>query len=143
MHRARSEMDALMQATVELADQALKPDDSQNEDYLLQGKSNLILFNDIDHGPHLQKMFAMFESKRDMLKLLDRCIQSEDIQVFIGREAGLEGMGDCSIISSPYFVNGEILGVLGVIGPTRMQYSKVISLVDITAKLLGTSLDAK
>ena len=78
-----------------------------------------------------------------MLQLLDRCIQSEDIQVFVGREAGLEGLGDCSIITSPYIVDDKILGVLGVIGPTRMQYNKMISLVDITAKLLSSALNQK
>jgi len=143
MHQTRSQMDELMKATVELADQAMKPDNYHDEDYLLQGKSNLIRFNDLDHSQHLHQMFDMFESKRDMLQLLDRCIQSEDIQVFIGREAGLEGMGDCSIITSPYSVDGNILGVLGVIGPTRMQYNKMISLVDVTAKLLGSALNAK
>ena len=143
MHQTRSQMDELMKATVELADQAMKPDNHHDEDYLLQGKSNLIRFNDLDHSQHLHQMFDMFESKRDMLQLLDRCIQSEDIQVFIGREAGLEGMGDCSIITSPYSVDGNILGVLGVIGPTRMQYNKMISLVDVTAKLLGSALNAK
>jgi len=143
MHQTRNEMDELMKATVELADRALKPDDSHNEDYLLQGKSNLIRFNDTDHSQNLQQVFELFESKRDMLQLLDRCIQSEDIQVFIGGEAGLEGMGDCSIITSPYSVDGKILGVLGVIGPTRMEYNKMISLVDVTARLLGTALDPK
>ena len=141
MHQARSEMDGMMKAAVELADRALKPDEDHNEDYLVQGKSNLIRFNDLDRSQHLQQTFDMFESKRDMLQLLDRCIQSEDVQVFIGREAGLEGMGDCSIITSPYSVDGKILGVLGVIGPTRMEYNKMISLVDITAKLLGSALN--
>jgi len=143
MHQTRNTMDELMKATVELADRALKPDTSHDEDYLLQGKSNLIRFNDPDHSQNLQQVFELFESKRDMLQLLDRCIQSEDIQVFIGGEAGLEGMGDCSIITSPYSVDGKILGVLGVIGPTRMQYNKMISLVDVTARLLGSALDPK
>ena len=75
-----------------------------------------------------------------MLGLLDRCIKAEDIQVFIGREAGFEAMGDCSVITAPYAVEGEILGVLGVIGPTRMQYDKIISIVDVTAKLLSSVL---
>ena len=142
MHQTRSEMDVMMKAAVDLADRALKPD-HHDEEYLLQGKSNLIRFDELDQGKKLHQMFDMFESKRDMLQLLDRCIQSEDIQVFIGREAGLDGLGDCSIITSPYSVDGNILGVLGVIGPTRMQYSKMISLVDVTAKLLGSALEAK
>lgn len=143
MHDTRNQMDAMMKAAVELADQALKPDNQHDEEYLLQGKSNLIRFNDLDDSRQLHQMFDMFESKRDMLQLLDRCIQAEDIQVFIGREAGLDGLGDCSIITSPYSVDGNILGVLGVIGPTRMQYSKMISLVDVTAKLLSSALQSK
>ena len=143
MHKARSEVDEMMRATVDLADRALKPVGNDDEEYVLQGQANLIRFNELEHSKNLHQMFDMFESKRDMVQLLDRCIQSEDIQVFIGGEAGLEGLGDCSIITSPYSVDGKILGVLGVIGPTRMEYNKMISLVDVTARLLGNALDAK
>jgi len=143
LHHTRTQVDDLMKAAVDIADQALKPNSTQDEDFKLQGQTNLIRFNEQDHAKSLPQLFEMFESKRDMLGLLDRCIQAEDIQVFIGREAGLEGLGDFSIVTAPYVVNNEILGVLGVIGPTRMQYNKVISLVDVTARLLGTALDSK
>ncbi|MDH5485131.1 MAG: heat-inducible transcriptional repressor HrcA [Gammaproteobacteria bacterium] len=142
LHQARSDVDDLMKSAVELADRALQPDAS-NDDYMLQGQTNLVRYNELDHGVKLQQLFDTFESKRDMLSLLDRCIRAEDIQVFIGREAGLQGLGDCSVITSPYSVDGEILGVLGVIGPTRMAYNKVIPMVDITARLLGLALKAK
>lgn len=143
MQKAREQVDDLMKAAVELADQAFQRSGQHDEDYVVQGKSNLIRFNELDRARSLQQMFDVFESKRDMLGLLDRCIQAEDIQVFIGREVGLEGFGDCSIITAPYSIEGETLGVLGVIGPTRMQYDKVISLVDVTAKLLSSALDSK
>lgn len=143
LNSARSQVDDLMRAAVELADQALRPTGVHQADYRLQGQTNLIRFNELDNARQLQQLFDMFESKREMLSLLDRCIQAEDIQVFIGREAGFEGLGDCSIITAPYSVNGEVLGVLGVIGPTRMQYNKVISIVDITAQLLGSALNPK
>jgi heat-inducible transcriptional repressor len=140
MHQARTQVDSMMKAAVELADQALNVKQGDSEPYVLHGKSNLIRFDELDNAQKLQKLFAMFESRRDMLSLLDRCIQAEDIQVFIGREAGLDVLGDCSVITAPYTAGGETLGVLGVIGPTRMQYDKVISIVDVTARLLGSAL---
>jgi len=139
LHTARTQVDELMSAAVELADQALKPD-QDNEAYRLQGQANLIRFNEADNASQLQNLFQLFQSKRDMLGLLDRCIQADDTQVFIGTEAGLEGLDDFTVISAPYGNNGNTLGVLGVIGPTRMEYSKVISTVDITARLLSLAL---
>ena len=141
LHAAKNQVDELMKAAVELADQALDTVQGREDAYRLQGQTNLIRFNELDNAQRLQQLFEMFESKRDMLSLLDRCIQAEDIQVFIGREAGLDGLGDCSVITAPYTIDGEVLGVLGVIGPTRMEYSKVISIVDVTAKMLSSALD--
>ncbi|MDH5471325.1 MAG: heat-inducible transcriptional repressor HrcA [Gammaproteobacteria bacterium] len=143
LQNARSQVDDLMRATVEIADQVLRPSGEEQSDYRLQGKTNLIRFNELENTLKLQKIFNTFENKRDMLSLLDRCIQAEDIQVFIGREAGLEEFGDCSIITAPYSVDGSTIGVLGVIGPTRMQYSNIISVVDVTARLLGSALNPK
>lgn len=140
MQQARSQVDRMMQAALDLANQALDVNPS-DEPYVLHGETNLIHFNELDNARKLQQLFTMFESKRDMLSLLDRCIQAEDIQVFIGREAGLEGLGDCSVITAPYTAGGQTLGVLGVIGPTRMQYNKIISIVDVTARLLGSALE--
>ncbi len=139
LHTARNNVDKMMAAAVELADQALKPGED-NETYRLHGESNLIRFNEMDNTHQLQQLFQVFQNKREMLGLLDRCIQAEDTQVFIGAEAGLEGLEDYTVISAPYGSQDNILGVLGVIGPTRMEYSKVISTVDITARLLSMAL---
>jgi heat-inducible transcriptional repressor len=86
-------------------------------------------------------MLETFEHKRDMLGLLDRCIQGEGVKIFIGHEVGIEGLGDCSVITAPYKVEGELVGVLGVIGPTRINYDKIIPVVDVTARLLSEALD--
>ena len=140
LSQARSDMDELMTSAVDIATQALQPE-QPDEDYLLQGQNNLIRFNELDNAQKLQQLFDVFESRRSMLGLLDRCIQAEDVQVFIGREAGLDDFESCSVISSPYTLDGEVLGVLGVIGPTRMQYNRVIPLVDVTARLLSAALN--
>jgi len=142
LQKARSQVDEMMAAAVALADQAMQPDE-QTEPYRLQGQANLIRFDEADNANQLQQLFQVFQSKRDMLGLLDRCIQSDDMQVFIGSEAGIDGIENFSIISAPYGTKNNTLGVLGVIGPTRMEYSKIISTVDITARLLSLALGSE
>ena len=142
MQTARMQVDELMAAAVNLADQALKPDEG-DESYRLHGQSNLIQFNESDNANQLQQLFQVFQNKQDMLGLLDRCIQADDMQVFIGSEAGIEGLDDFSVISMPYGTKETTLGVLGVIGPTRMEYSKVITAVDVTARLLSLALGSE
>lgn len=139
LQMARTQVDDMMSAAVTLADQVLKPD-TESESYRLHGQSNLIRFDEADNANQLQQLFQVFQSKRDMLGLLDRCIQADDMQVFIGSEAGIEGVNDFTVISAPYGSKNNTLGVLGVIGPTRMEYSKVISTVNITARLLSLAL---
>lgn len=139
LQNARAEVDQMMAAAVELANQALKPSEV-TEPYRVHGEANLIRFNESDNASQLQQLFQAFQNKRDMLGLLDRCIQADDTQVFIGSEVGLEGLDDFTVISAPYGTGGSTLGVLGVIGPTRMEYGKIISTVDITARLLSLAL---
>lgn len=139
LQTARTQVDDMMAAAVTLADQVLTPD-NESETYRLHGQSNLIRFDEANNANQLQQLFQVFQSKRDMLGLLDRCIQADDMQVFIGSEAGIEGVDDFTVISAPYGSKDNTLGVLGVIGPTRMEYSKVISTVNITARLLSLAL---
>ena len=139
LQTARNQVDEMMAAAVALADQAMQPAED-DEPYRVQGQANLFRFDETNNANQLQQLFQVFQSKRDMLGLLDRCIQSDDMQVFIGSEAGIEGLDDFSIISAPYGSKDNTLGVLGVIGPTRMEYSKVIATVDITARLLSLAL---
>ena len=140
LHRTHDDMNALMKMTIEVAEKAMPLEADNTEPYRLQGESNLVRYQNTDTN-QLQQMLEMFHHKHDMLSLLDRCVQAEGVKIFIGKEVGIEGLGDCSVISAPYSVKGELLGVLGVIGPTRMNYDKVIPVVDVTARLLGEALN--
>ena len=106
--------------------------------YVVAGETNLI--GSPTDTEAMRKLFEAFARKRDILHLLDRCLDSTGIQLFIGDESGYEVLGDYSVVTAPYRINGRVAGVLGVIGPTRMAYQKVIPIVDVTAKLLGAAL---
>jgi heat-inducible transcriptional repressor len=88
----------------------------------------------------LRELFDAFERKRDLLELLERCSRADGIQIFIGEEAGFDVFGDFSVITAPYAQGTQSLGVLGVIGPTRMAYERVIPIVDVTARMLSAAL---
>ena len=138
---AHQDMNGIMKTAIDVAGKALGAQSAENKPYIVQGETNLIRFNDSGDTDQLQSLLEVFGRKREMLGLLDSCISAEGVKVFIGHEAGFDGLGECSVITSPYSVNGETVGVLGVIGPTRMNYDKVIPVVDMTAKLLGEALN--
>lgn len=140
LNRTRSSMDAIMKTVIDVAEKALPGFKQKDEPYIVQGKSNLVRYGDDNSRESMQHMLDMFDQKREMLSLLDRCIQAEGVKIFIGHEVGIEGIGDCSVVTAPYSVNGEVIGALGVIGPTRINYDKVIPVVDVTARLLGEAL---
>jgi heat-inducible transcriptional repressor len=116
---------------------------TQEEDLVVEGQINLMGFQDLSDVEKLKQLFETFHRKRDILHLLDRCQQAEGVQIFIGQESGYKALDDCSVVTSSYSVNGELVGVLGVVGPTRIPYDRVIPIVDITAKLLGSALTHK
>ena len=89
----------------------------------------------------LRELFEAFSRKREILALLERCTQAPGVRVFIGEESGLAPLGACTVITAPYVSHGRVLGVLGVIGPTRMAYERVIPMVQATADLLGQALN--
>ena len=90
----------------------------------------------------LRKLFDTFTAKRDLLHLLDQSMRAGGVKIFIGTESGYEALADCSVVTAPYSVDGQIVGTLGVIGPTRMAYEQVISIVDVTARLLSGALSS-
>jgi heat-inducible transcriptional repressor len=90
----------------------------------------------------LRELFEAFSRKREILALLDRCTQAPGVRVFIGDESGLASLEGCTVITAPYGVKDRVLGMLGVIGPTRMAYERVIPMVEATAELLGTALNS-
>ena len=128
----------LTQAAVEAGGQALA---EQQETYVLSGEKNLLGVSDLSSNmDNLRRLFDLFERKTSLLQLLESSSHAEGVQIFIGGESKLVPMDEMSVVTAPYEVNGRIVGTLGVIGPTRMAYERVIPIVDITAKLLSSAL---
>ena len=140
MQETREDIDAIMQTAIEVADATFSESSQARDEYRVQGEANLVRYGETADTSQLTQLLEVFDHKREILRLLDRCIQADGVKVFIGNEAGFKGLGDCSVITAPYTVKGEPLGVLGVIGPARINYNRVIPVVDVTAKLLGDAL---
>lgn len=141
MRAERVELDALMRNAVEVGGKALSSDDAQEEDYVVAGQTNLMDFRELSDVERLRRLFDAFTRKRDILHVLDRCIAADGVQIFIGQEAGGEVFDGLSLVTARYAVEDEPVGALGVIGPTRMSYDRIIPVVDVTARLLGAALD--
>jgi len=137
----RSEMERVLAAAVEISDQALASDERGSDDMLLSGQTRLMGANGLSDMDRLRELFEAFSRKREILTLLERCTKAPGVRVFIGEESGLAPLGSCTVISAPYGSQGRVLGVLGVIGPTRMAYERVIPMVQATADLLGAALN--
>ncbi|MCG8325821.1 MAG: heat-inducible transcriptional repressor HrcA [Thiotrichales bacterium] len=138
----KENVNALMQMAIEMAQKAFERGEN-NDDYVMAGHTNLMDVAELSDVEKLKKLFDSFNQKRDILHLLEQSIHASGVQIFIGEESGYEVLDECSIVTSPYEVDGRIMGVLGVIGPTRMEYQRVIPLVDITAKMLGSALNSQ
>lgn len=136
----RQYMDNLLQAAIDVANKALVPSDANHADYVIAGQNNLVNFLQTDNLERIRELLAAFTQKQEILRLLDYSLAAEGIQIFIGKESGYKALGDCSIVTSSYAVDGQLVGSLGIIGPTRMPYERVIAAVDITAKLLSAAL---
>lgn len=143
INRARETADDVMANVVQMASQVFDDTSEQDKDYLMTGQSNLMDFGDLTQLDRLKQLFQAFEEKRGILSVFDRCMNTSGIQIFIGEESGYQAFDDCSIVGAPYEVDGRVVGVLGVIGPTRMNYDRVIPIVDATARILGAALSPK
>ncbi len=134
----RSEISTLMQAAVTVSSEAIS--ETQDE-VIIAGERNLLSVSDFssDMG-HLRRAFELFEQKAQLMRLMDITGQAEGVRIFIGGESQVVPFEDLSIVSSPYEVDGKVVGTLGVIGPTRMAYDRMIQIVDITSKLVSNAL---
>ncbi|MCD2514817.1 heat-inducible transcriptional repressor HrcA [Massilia sp. G4R7] len=133
----RDDMGRLMQVAVEAGSEAM----AEGDDMIISGERNLLSVSDLSSNmSSLRQMFDMFEQKTGLMQLLDVSSKAGGVQIFIGGESKLVPMDEMSVVTAPYEVNGRIVGTLGVIGPTRMAYERVIPIVDITAKLLSNAL---
>jgi heat-inducible transcriptional repressor len=144
-HRIREElkqltanMTRLMTAALEAGSQAAS---ESSEEVVISGESNLLDSQDLSSNMvNLRKLFELFDRRTGLLQLLEISNRAQGVQIFIGGEAGVAPLDECSVITAPYEVDGRIVGTVGVIGPTRMAYERVIPIVDITAKLLSSLL---
>ncbi len=132
-------MDALMMRAVTLAQEVVEAAEG-TDDCFIAGQTNLMEFNELSSMDRLKQLFDAFNQKREILHILDRCIEASGVQIFIGGESGYDLLDDCSLVTTAYRVDDQVVGVLGVIGPTRMDYQRVIPIVDVTARLLAAAL---
>jgi heat-inducible transcriptional repressor len=144
LQQTREHLNEMMMDAIRLAQQSLAPPASADRmEYVMAGETNLMGFAELSNVEKLRRLFEAFTQQRDILHLLDQSLKADGVQIFIGQESGYTILDDCSVVTAPYTVDKEIVGVLGVIGPTRMAYERVIPIVDITAKLLGAALNSR
>ncbi|MEW8028021.1 MAG: heat-inducible transcriptional repressor HrcA [Candidatus Thiodiazotropha sp.] len=139
LNDARDHFDQVMTQALTMAGEMVNASENK-EDCVIAGQTNLMEFAELSGLEQLRKLFDAFTEKREILHLLDQFLDAEGVQIFIGEESGYQLLNGCSVVTAPYQVNEEVVGVLGVIGPTRMNYERVIPVVDITAKILGAVL---
>ncbi len=143
MDRLRDDMNQAMIDIIAAAQSAFAKGDESAADVMMSGETNLMTFAELSDIETLKRLFDAFSRKRLILGLLERSLTADGVQVFIGEESGYEVLGDLSVVTAPYRIDDDTIGVLGVIGPTRMAYDRVVPVVDITARLLGRTLNQR
>jgi heat-inducible transcriptional repressor len=138
LRELRQDMIQLMTAAVEIGNQAVS---EGSEPVVISGERNLLSVRDLSQDlSRLRQLFELFEQKSRLTQILDLSLRGEGVQVFIGGESGVSAPDEVSVVTAPYSVNGTVVGTVGVIGPTRMAYDRVVPIVDVTAKLLSSAL---
>jgi heat-inducible transcriptional repressor len=142
LQEAQQSLNSVMIDAISAAQQALQPEGGELE-YVIAGETNLMGAAQLTNVEKLRRLFEAFNEKRDFLHLLDQSLRADGVQIFIGQESGYQVLDDCSVVTAPYTEGNDVVGVIGVIGPTRMAYERVIPIVDMTAKLLGAALNSR
>ena len=138
LRELHQDMIQLMTAAVEVGNQAVS---EGSEPYVITGERNLLSVRDLSQDlSRLRQLFDLFEQKTRLAQILDLSLRGQGVQVFIGGESGVSAPDEVSVVTAPYSVNGTVVGTVGVIGPTRMAYDRVVPIVDVTAKLLSSAL---
>jgi heat-inducible transcriptional repressor len=133
----RDDIAALMSAAVDVGEGAF----AEGEHVVVAGERNLLEAQDLaSNMQQLRRLFDVFDQKTSLLHLLDVSARAEGVQIYIGGESTIVPLDECSVVTAPYEIDGQVIGTLGVIGPTRMAYERVIPIVDITARLLSNAL---
>ena len=146
--RLKSEVDVLRGEIAELMNTAVKVGteamEQEEERVVISGERNLLTVQDFSHDMgSLRRLFDLFEQKTQLMRLLDVSSRAEGVRIYIGGESQVVPFEELSIVSAPYEIDGQVVGTLGVIGPTRMAYDRMIQIVDITARLVGNALSQK
>ena len=141
LRKLKEDVNELMQAAIEMAQKAFVAPVAEDE-VVISGHTNLMGVAELSDLDKLKRIFESFNQKQDILHLLENAINAKGVQIFIGEESGYEVLDNCSIVTAPYQDEGQVLGVLGVIGPTRMDYERIIPAVDVTARILGSVLNS-
>src|SRR5687767_13376588 len=137
LHDIRQDMIQLLSAALETGGRSAEGD----QPYVISGEHKLLSVQGLSQDmQRLRQLFELFERKTSLLQILDFSLRGQGVQIFIGGESGVNAPDDVSVVSAPYKVDGEVVGTVGVIGPTRMAYDRVIPIVDITAKLVSSAL---
>jgi heat-inducible transcriptional repressor len=137
VEKLRGEIAELMQTAVQATSEAIR----EQDEVVLSGERNLLAVTDFSHDMNqLRRAFELFEQKTQLMRLLDISAQAAGVRIFIGGESQVVPIEELSIVSAPYSVDGQVVGTLGVIGPTRMPYDRMIQIVDITSKLVSNAL---
>jgi len=138
LREIKQDMMHLMSAALEAGNRAVE---EGPEPYVISGERNLLTVQDLSQDlRRLRQLFELFEHKTTLLQILDLSLRGQGVQVFIGGESGVSAPDDVSVVTAPYKVNGEVVGTVGVIGPSRMAYDRIVPVVDVTAKLLSSAL---
>ena len=146
LKEAHAHLNQVMLDAISVAQHVFEAGDAGGGDrmeFVIKGQTNLMGVAELTSVEKLRRLFEAFNEKRDFLHLLDHSLKAEGVQIFIGHESGFQILDDCSVVTAPYAAGDSIVGVLGVIGPTRMAYERVIPIVDLTAKLLSAALNSR
>ncbi len=143
LDRTRDSMNQAMHDIISVAQSAMEGAAAPEGEFVLSGETNLMNFAELSDIDTLRRLFDAFSKKRFMLKMLDKSINASGVQVFIGEESGFQILDDVSVVTAPYRLDSDMIGVLGVIGPTRMAYDRVVPIVDITARLLASVMNTR
>ena len=138
LREIRQDMLGLMSAALEASDRAVSESEEQ---YVISGERNLLALHDLQQDVgRMRQLFELFEQKTSLVQILDLSLRGEGVQIFIGGESGVSAPDEVAVVTAPYKVGGDVVGTVGVIGPTRMAYDRVVPIVDVTAKLLSSAL---
>jgi len=142
LRETRATMNDVMVEAIEMAQQAFPAQDTEGA-FVMAGETNLMGLEGLADMDKLKRLFKAFAEQRDILHLLDQSLHAPGVHIFIGQESGFQLLDECSIVAAPYLTDDDTMGVLGVIGPTRMAYERVIPIVELTAKELANALKSR